>query len=122
MQRGLWTGDLRRGELEDQEMGSDPGLYRGTRVCTAETLSPCKGGWPALPSLTGRDHSAGNMVASSGWGGWPLAGRQQGHSPGAQPLAPGLSTVPEGRGAPAVETQLLLSLSCLPAISGRPLE
>lgn len=28
MQRGLRTGGLCRGELEDQEMGSDPGLYQ----------------------------------------------------------------------------------------------
>lgn len=50
------------------------------------------------------------MVAFSSWGGWPSADRQQGHGPGAQPLAPGLSTVViEGRGASAVEMQLLLS-------------
>lgn len=58
MVRGLWTwglrtGDLCRGELEDQEMGSDPGLYRWTRVWTAETLSPCEGDWPASLVLEG---------------------------------------------------------------------
>ena len=61
-------------------------------------------------SPRGRAHSAGNMVAFSSWGGWPSADRQQGHGPGAQPLAPGLSMVViEGRGASAVERQLLLS-------------